>query len=264
MTIEMALQSAGIERLDAEVLLAHAMGTNRSWLFAHAPEELTPQHEEKFVTLCERRRSQEPVAYITGMKEFHGREFLVTPDVLIPRPATEELVRLVIDTFRNPHDDVRDADTDIIVGCKLLGSLNEVQTIVDVGTGSGCIAATLACEFPNMHVIGTDQSSAALSVAQKNVDLHHVNLQVELRQGNLLEALPSMAGDFFVVANLPYIPKHDELESTVKDFEPHQALFGGMDGAMFVRELWKQAHAHPHCRGIALECRRSQWQHLLK
>lgn len=264
MTLEMALQMAGIPRLDAEVLLAHTVRKNRTWIMSHSETELTADEQSIFEEFCERRKMHEPTAYITQQKEFFSRSFFVDARVLIPRPATETLVELVLDVLHTHAEDIRDADTDIVAAAKIFGDLSDVQTIVDVGTGSGCIAITLALENPNLHIIGTDSSKDALAVAAMNRHAHEAEASVELLEGNLLEAVQDLTEPFLLVSNLPYIPSGDVLEVDVSEYEPHSALFSGEDGMHALRVLWRQAQEHPACRGIVLECRKDQWQRLLK
>jgi len=264
MTLEKALQMAGIPRLDAEVLLAYTLSKNRTWIMSHGDTELSADEAITFQTFCERRKNNEPVSYITQQKEFYGRTFFVDQRVLIPRPSTEMLVELVLDVLRNHTERILDADTEIVAAAKVFGNLSDVHTLVDVGTGSGCIAITLALENPNLHIIATDASRDALAVAAINRDLHEVEGSLELREGNLLQPVEDLTEPFLLVSNLPYIPSSDVLEADVVDYEPHSALFSGEDGMDALRTLWKQAQEHPACRGIVLECRKDQWQSLLK
>lgn len=208
-------------RIEAEVLLRHALGIDRAQLYCRLAEELPPDELERFVSLLDRRLAGEPVAYITGHREFYGLDFLVDRRVLIPRPETELLVEAVLGLF-----DGSDART---------------AAIADVGTGSGAIAISLAANLPQARIIAVDSSFEALEVAAMNVARHGVGDRVSLVHGNLLE--PVAGGLDVVVANLPYIPRSRlaALPSDVRDFEPLPALDGGEDGLDPYRRLFAQA-----------------------
>ena len=253
------LRQAGIDRMDAEVLLAHALQKDRTWLIAHGDETIPPEAHAAFTRNIARRAVYEPVAYITGEKEFYGRTFCITPAVLIPRPATEGLIDFTLDRFHgNTCDTVRSVDTGIVVCAAMYGQLTGVRTIVDVGTGSGCIGITLACELPDLCVIATDISQEALSVARMNARRHDVNDRIMFRYGSLLDPVSDLHDPFLVVSNPPYIPECVVLPPDVVRYEPHGALYAGQDGMDAIRELVQQAHAHPQCRGVLLECRAEQ------
>lgn len=202
-------------RLDSEVLLAHALSTDRLGLYLRY-ERLVPEAVlEVFRSLVRRRAAREPVAYITGEKEFYGLPFRVTRDVLVPRPETELLVEhFVSQGTSSPR-------------------------VLDVGTGSGVIAVVVAMELPESSVVATDISEAALAVAQENARRHGVLSRIEFRCGNLLNVLQS--GETFdaVLANLPYIPTGEftSLEPEVARYEPRMALDGGEDGLTLIRRL---------------------------
>ncbi len=203
-------------RLDAEVLLAHVLGQDRAWLYAH-PEHLpSPRQLSAYRALVSRRAKREPVAYLTGHKEFFGLDFVVTPDVLVPRPETELLVE------------------------QALGWAERVPaplTIADVGTGSGAIAVTLAVHLPGALVVATDTSPAALALARRNAARHGVAGRVHCVQGDLLAPL---AGGFsLVVANPPYLSPADLAAAPpeVARWEPRAALDGGPDGLATIRRL---------------------------
>lgn len=215
------LGAAGVAqpRLTAELLLAHALGRERSFLYAHPEQELTSAQSAAFATLVQRRTAGEPLQYLTGTQEFHGRRFTVSPAVLIPRPETELVVAAALDLL--PPD--------------------AAARILDVGTGSGCLAVTLALERPRATVLATDISPAALTVARHNAAA--LGARVEFLESDLLAAAP---GPFdLIVSNPPYISDHDwaTLQREVRDHEPRTALLAGPTGAEIYAHLIPQAHA---------------------
>jgi len=209
------LEDAGIlaPRLTAEVLLAHAIGCQRSWLFAHSDEELRELWWIHYGRYLHQRLSGMPTQYVTGVQEFYGRDFRVTPDVLIPRPETEHLIEAA--------------------------RKHRVETTLDIGTGSGAIAVTLALETKS-HVVATDISPAALHVARQNA--LRLNAQVDFLECDLGAALRSHSFDL-VVSNPPYIAETDRatLQPEVRDHEPALALFAGVDGLEIYRRLIPEA-----------------------
>jgi|TARA_Y100000310_G_C20697989_1_gene827105 release factor glutamine methyltransferase len=251
------LKTAELKTLEAELLLGFVMRKSREWVIAN-PDFDAP---DSIKDLIKRRASGEPLAYIVGKKEFYGREFTVNPSVLIPRPSTEGLIDLTLEFIKNPEDEVRKVDRGVVCFSKKLGDSSGVQdlrqgsgqAIVDVGTGSGCIAITLALENPDLKIIAIDISEDALEVAKKNSESH--NAQVEFRKGNLMEPLNDLSEPFILVSNPPYIPDSEELMKDVKDYEPSNALFGGEDGMDVLNELMRQAKANPLCTGVIIECR---------
>lgn len=260
MQIGNALRAAGIPAADAEILLAFLLTKDRSWLLGHAEEELSASDAREFKKLCGRRKGSEPIAYIVGEKEFYGRPFLVEPGVLIPRPSTEALIDLTLFLLQGKTtNETREADKGIVVVSKIFGEESDVRTIVDVGTGSGCIAVTLACENPDLRCIAVDSSEKSVSVAQKNVKKHNVENRIDVRVGNLLEPVMDLRETFIVVSNPPYVKDEALLSEETRRFEPSEALFGHEnDGGGLLRELCLQAKNHPFCRGIVVECLKSQ------
>jgi len=211
------LETAGCDaaRVDAEILLMHLCNISRTDLIIKALDEVPESIEKGFQSLIKRRANREPIAYITGEKEFWSRPFLVTPDVLIPRPETEHLIEEVLGRFPDQRDK---------------------YTFCDIGTGSGCIAITLACEYPNAHIVATDISKAALAVAGSNAESLGVSDRVTFRHGNMLHALTSGDGPFdAVISNPPYVAIHEmeELEAEL-DFEPRGALTDEGNGLQFL------------------------------
>ncbi len=201
-------------RLDAELLLAHVLGQERTRLYMNFDKPLLLSELEAFKRLIQRRARREPVAYITGKKEFWSLDFTVNKDVLIPRPETELLIQTVIELqkSRRPHP----------------------MTILDIGTGSGNIAISLASELPEARILAGDISAKALQVAQENARLHKINKELSFYRGDLFGAFKEskLEGSVdFVVSNPPYIPSRElaGLEPEI-DFEPRLALDGGSDG----------------------------------
>ena len=220
-TIRAALEGSGLVPLDAQVLLAHVIGRDRTWLAAHAGEALPRAAAESFFALAKRRRDGEPVAYLTGVREFWGLPLAVSPAVLIPRPETETLVELAL--ARLPDD--RD------VG------------VLDLGTGSGAIALAIAHERPRAAVIATDVSTDAVDVARANA-LRLGLANVEVRQGDWYAGLPSLRFDL-IAANPPYVAAADPhlAEGDVR-FEPRAALTSGGDGLAALRTIVAGARSY--------------------
>jgi release factor glutamine methyltransferase len=217
--------------LAAELLLLHTLVKERTWLYAH-PEELVSEAEaQRFQALLTRRAAGEPTQHLTGKQEFWGLEFEVTPDVLIPRPETEHVIEVALDRL---------AVREIRAGRKPTLTGDGLQ-IIDVGTGSGCIAIALAKELPAARIVATDISPAALAVARRNATRHSVEDRVMFLQFSLLT---QPAGEYdLIVSNPPYIG-HKEKETLmreVRDHEPELALYGGEEGYELYADLIAQA-----------------------
>ena len=217
-----ALMRSGIDapELDAELLLAHALGVNRTWLIAHSERVLTANEQVAFSALLARRLGREPLAYITGERWFYDFLLHVTPDVLIPRPETEELVERAL-AWLQLHPGVR---------------------VADIGTGSGAIALAVARHTSSDVIIfATDIDARALNVARKNAFRLHVSSRVIFRQGDLLTPLSGPVD--LILANLPYVSEDDyaSLMPEVRDFEPDSALFGGPSGLEHLSVFLAQA-----------------------
>jgi len=204
-------------RLDAEVLLAEALGTDRVGLYTHFDQPLQLEELGRFKKFIQRRLKREPVAYIVGRREFWSLPLKVTPDVLIPRPETEILVAEAL---------------------KALASLDgKAFHILEIGTGSGAISIVLAKEFPAARILATDLSAKALSLAEENARQNGVREQIHFLQGDLFRPLPPGCKFDLIITNPPYIPQGEisQLAPEVRDFEPRMALDGGMDGLDFFR-----------------------------
>lgn len=222
------LQRHGVEspRLCAEILLAHALGCERIELYTR--HEYVPPRGA-LTTFREHVREAaagRPIAYLTGTKEFFALPLRVTPDVLIPRPETEVLVERTIHLVRH--------------------SAGAVGSLLDVGTGSGCVAIALARHLPDVRIGASDVSEAALAVARNNATRLGVADRIEFRCGDLL-APWSGSGPFdVIVSNPPYVAADEAaaLPVTVRDYEPHEALFGGADGLEVIRRLATESPAH--------------------
>jgi release factor glutamine methyltransferase len=217
------LVAAGLSAVDAgfdaEVLARHALGWDRATLLAHGREPAPADFVPAFDALIARRVQREPVAQIIGRREFWGRDFKVTRDVLVPRPETELIVEEAL-AFAEQFP---------------------CRSIAEVGTGSGCIAVSVACELPDVRVTAVDISEAALAIAQRNAELHAVTDRVTFHQADVLEGIE---GAFdLVLSNPPYMPAADAstLQPEVLDYEPPTALFGGDDGLDVVRRLLADA-----------------------
>lgn len=207
-------------RLEARVLAVHAWKVETAWLIAHDTDALSDSQIAAFQSLLSQRLQGRPIAYLVGMREFYGRPFQVTPDVLIPRPDTELLVELAL--ARLPTDQPVD--------------------VLDLGTGSGCIAITLALERPHARVTAVDRSDEALAIAQRNADA--LNAHVEFLASDWFSALAKRSFDL-VVSNPPYIAATDpHLARGDLRFEPLTALVGGTDGLIDLRHLVQTAARH--------------------
>ncbi len=263
MTIAEILQATTIARLDAEVLLAHVLEKDRTWLITHDHDDLTEAEMTTYIAYEQRRKKGEPVAYIVGEKEFYGHLFHVAPGVLMPRPSTEGLVDAAHEFLQDPKTSRISIDTDIEALSIVFRPELKPATIVDIGTGSGCIIITLATMHPNLTFIATDISPQALTIAQNNAQEYNLQQSIQFLLGKNVEPIMNLTTPFLIVSNPPYIPATMTLESTVADFEPHEALFAGADGLSVLRELVTAAKAHPHCAGIVLECRADQSQKLI-
>ena len=216
------LVAAGIENgeagRDANLLARHVLGWDRSMVYAHETDEAGADFVAKYDLLIERRARREPAAYIRGVQEFWSRDFIVTPAVLIPRPETE----LIIEEFfaRLPED-----------------LPNRKQHVADIGTGSGCLAVTVAAERPYVDVIATDVSEEALKIAQQNAGQYGVSDRIAFREAAYLTG--STEKFDFILANPPYVTERDyqNLAPEVREYEPAIALVSGEDGIRDIRQI---------------------------
>lgn len=217
-------------RLDCEVLLAHVLQRPRSSLYAHPDDELSPAEFRRLTALLTRRLAGEPIAYLTGEREFWSLPLTVTPATLIPRPETELLVELAVGLLRDKPD----------------------ATVADLGTGSGAIAIALARELPDARIIATDCCAVALAVARRNAD-RHCRGRIDFRHGDWCAPLAGEQLDL-IVANPPYVMASDSTLAEALRFEPRSALAAGelgMDALAIIIES-----AVPHLRpggGLLLE-----------
>lgn len=237
------LRDSGLPPLESRILLAHGLGWSRTELVTRADEALTAAAGEHCRTLFARRRSGEPVAYLVGVREFYGLDFAVSPAVLIPRPETELLVELALAEI-----DVRLAKSARADESRLA---SRPLTVLDLGTGSGAIAITLAQARPMTRMVATDYSPAALEQAKSNAGRllppHRPGGALEWFLGDWFKALPSSAASErfdLIVSNPPYIEAGDpHLAQGDLRFEPPHALSDGNDGLSAIRAISQAAHA---------------------
>jgi release factor glutamine methyltransferase len=255
--------------LAAELLLLHTLGKERTWLYSHPEAPVSVADVERFNKLLERRAAGEPTQYITGKQEFWGLEFEVTPDVLIPRPETEHVIEVALD--RLALREIRAGRKQTLTG--------QTLQIIDVGTGSGCIAIALAKELPGARTIATDISATAIAVARRNAARHAFSDRIRFIECNLLsdaaisdattwvvgaqpaapllskastpDAVHSRPFDL-IVSNPPYVGRNekDSLMREVRGHEPEVALYGGEEGYELYADLIAQAAQHLKPGGI--------------
>lgn len=220
-TIAAALRSPEADPVDARVLLQHALNVTHAYLIAHSERTLTDAEQDRFRQSLARRAAGEPVAYLVGRREFFGRDFRVSPAVLIPRPETELLVETALDKVR---------------GC-------EAPHVLDLGTGSGCVAITLALERSDAKVVAADLSADALRIATDNArDLGAAN--VSFARGDWFDAVGRLAFDL-IVSNPPYVAAADpHLSEGDLRFEPRSALASGPTGLDDIAAIVARATRH--------------------
>lgn len=236
-TIEIALKQANqalfpisdTPLLDAEILLAHVLQVSRSYLFAFSERELTLAEKNLFQTYIEQRKSNIPIAYIVGHKEFWSLDLIVTRDTLIPRPETELLVECVLQQISGPN-----------------------KVIADLGTGSGAIALALASEQPSWEIHATDVSLEALKIAKQNADRLKL-ANVIFHHGNWFDALPVGKKFDMIVSNPPYISADDpHLRCNNLKYEPQSALISNENGLADIRHIIKEAKQYLQPEGKLL------------
>lgn len=234
MTIKDALKQG--EPLEAEILLSFVLQQPKECLYAHPENNLTYRQEKNFKHRLSRRAKGEPVAYLTGHKEFYGLDFLVDKNTLIPRPESELLVEEVL---RVCHPECNEGSLKGERDSSASSLRMTPTTIIDVGTGSGCLAITLAKYLPDADIIAVDISLPALKIAKQNALRHNVEKQIKFIPGSLLQPIRHLADNTVIVANLPYLSQQQMSEPSIK-FEPITALYGGPDGLEYYAKLFKQ------------------------
>jgi release factor glutamine methyltransferase len=212
--------------MNAESLLMFTLSCDRAYLYAHPERELSDEETARYTAALNERVRGVPSQYITGHQEFWGMDLIVSPTVLIPRPETEHVVEAVLELVKageqkGPH-----------------------ARIVDVGTGSGCIALALSKELPEAEIHATDNSRAALEIARVNAARHQLESRIQFRQADLLEGFENSLLDF-VVSNPPYVgsSEEDTVQLEVRKFEPRSAVFAGSKGTEVIERLIPQAEA---------------------
>lgn len=226
---EAKLYSIDDPRLSAIILMAHLLNQTKAWILAYSEETLSKSQYQAFFALVERLAEGEPLPYITGKQSFYGLDFKVNPAVLIPRPETELLVDESLKWLQDQPDG---------------------KQILDVGTGSGCIAISLAKNSQNNPIKATDISEDALKIAAENAKTHGVENRISFVQANLLENFKGKVD--LICANLPYIPTTSLAELEVINWEPALALDGGMDGLSLIGKLLDQSLHHLNIPGLIL------------
>lgn len=219
-------ESAG---MDTQVLLADLLGCSKEWLLAHPEESLPQEVQIEFHDALSQLNSGMPLPYVLGWWEFYGRKFKLTPEVLIPRPETEGMVEIAL---------------------KFLDETPGHAKVMDVGTGSGCIAISIAAERLNLRVVATDKALPAIRLARENALVHAVHDRIEWVQCDLLNGLKTTVD--LIMANLPYIPSERLVELPVAETEPRDALDGGEKGLDLIRRMIQDLPDRLSSLGIAL------------
>ncbi|ABV74002.1 tRNA (guanine-N(7)-)-methyltransferase [Rickettsia canadensis str. McKiel] len=233
-------------QLEARILLQHVINTPLQYLLIKLDEQLNQSEIEAFEKLLERRLKHEPIAYIIGVKEFYSREFIVNKHVLIPRGDTELLVDIVVALVKRCHYRESRNPVNHYMDTCLRGYDTRLQTnnikILELGTGSGCIAISLLCELPNANVIATDISLDAIEVARNNALKHHVTDHIQIIHSNWFENIENQKFDF-IVSNPPYISNTEKSEMAIEtiNYEPHLALFAEENGLQSYKTIAENA-----------------------
>lgn len=227
------LSEAGIAsaRLDSELILAHILRRSREWLLAHDTDTLTQSQQRQARQLLLQRTQRRPIAYLTGRRDFYGHSFLVNEQVLVPRPESEAILAILDELAQDHH----------------------LRTVLDVGTGSGCLATSIKLAHPDLAVSACDISESALLVARRNAArLLPSGQQIKFYQSDLLNDLPTDSRFDLIVANLPYLsPGQDDLSPELA-YEPAIALYADDDGLSLIKQLITTAPAHLTPRGYLL------------
>jgi len=210
-------------RMNAELLLMFTLGCDRAYLYGHPERELTADENSRYQDAVARRATGLPAQYITGHQEFWGLDFIVSPQVLIPRPETEHVIERVLELVKGAKEGV-------------------APRIVDVGTGSGCIAVALAKELPQAEIHATDISPGALDLARQNAARNGLHDRIVFHESDLLHGIEMNAFDL-VVSNPPYVglSEEDQVQLEVRKFEPRNAVFAGASGLEVIQRLVPQA-----------------------
>jgi release factor glutamine methyltransferase len=230
-------------RMNAELLLMFTLGCDRAYLFAHPERDLTAEEETRYESALTERARGVPAQYITGHQEFWGIDFIVSPAVLIPRPETEHVIETVLELHKadlGPQPSDLGTPTPDVQGPRS----DAVLRILDVGTGSACIALALAKELPHAEIHATDISAAALEIARANAARLQLEHRIQFHQADLLARLSPLNFDF-IVSNPPYVgeSEEDQVQLEVRKFEPRNAVFAGPTGTEIIARLIPQAHA---------------------
>jgi len=237
-------EQAGIDPIeaavDAELLARSVLRWDRACLLASLGESAPPGFHDAYTALVARRQRREPAAYIVGYREFWTRDFEVGPGVLVPRPETEIIIEEALARLAGQ-----------MAASPSRGRRHHLL-VADVGTGSGCLAVTLALELPDARLVATDTSRAALQIAERNALRHEVTDRIEFLETNLLAQVDARFD--LIVSNPPYVPASDmpDLPPEVRDYEPREALFGGDDGLDVIRELLLQSESRLHENGLLI------------
>jgi release factor glutamine methyltransferase len=218
-------------RMNAELLLMFTLGCDRAYLYAHPERNLTAEERTRYEAALSERVRGVPAQYITGHQEFWGMDLIVTPAVLIPRPETEHVIETVLELAKAQKSEGQECPPHTV-------------RIVDVGTGSGCIALALAQELPHAEIHAMEVSSAALEIARVNAARHQLEKRIHFEEADLLVGCEDNFFDF-IVANPPYVgeSEEDEVQLEVRKFEPRGAVFAGPSGLETIARLIPQAHA---------------------
>ena len=217
--------------MNAELLLMFTLGCDRAYLYAHPERNLTADERARYETALSERARGVPAQYITGHQEFWGMDLIVTSAVLIPRPETEHVIETVLELTKAQKSEGQACPPHTV-------------RIVDVGTGSGCIALALAHELPHAEIHAVEVSSAALEIARVNAARHQLEKRIHFREADLLAGCEDNFFDF-IVSNPPYVgeSEEDEVQLEVRKFEPRGAVFAGPTGLEAIARLIPQAHA---------------------